>query len=305
MSPPPATRPGTAAPLIRRRRIPGWFIAIAVGITVVVTVVTVQLRGPKPARIDNPAWAEAMLPVVGAAGQLQPVPGADQLQAVAAIRGIPPQIAAGTRRPHQDRGACTRCHTVTRMNGSPMPLVTADSWMPHAYPGGMCINCHQALPAVFGDGAAPNAPLAAAGPAGTPAVLEASWQGLEVAPITPVNAQQFGTPTGVQGVVVTEVEGRASAAGLQAGDVVVAINGRQISDLSSFATVTMNGLLPQGKVQVLRGGRLFESWLEAAARPVATLPPTTVPAQTSPFTQAAAVVSAAPPSACVPAPGGL
>jgi len=301
--------PPVRLPPRRRRAIPTWFILLAIALTALVTVWTVRSRSPQKLPIDNqPAWTEAMLPAVGAAGQLQPIPRLEaqlqaqpQAQPVAAVRGVP-TITAGTPRPHDDRGSCTRCHAVVRPGGAPMPVITADSWMPHTYPGGMCINCHQSVPPVFGATtrvAAQTAPAAAAG-----AAAEASWMGLEVAPITPVTAQQFATPAGLQGVVVTEVEGRAQAAGLQAGDVVVAINGRQITDLPSFTTVTANGLLPRGNVQVLRSGRLVETVLETATPPVSTVPQTMVPAATQPVpvTQAPmAPMAPLPPAAPDPA----
>lgn len=291
MSPPPATRPqphaatppqapaapapapsSPAKPPSSRRRIPGWFILVAVAITLVVTVWTVQTRSPARLRVDQqqPGLNEAMMPVVSASNQLQPV---------AATRGIP-KIVAGTRRPHNDRGPCTRCHTVMRPGGTPMPIVTSDSWMPHAYPGGMCINCHQSVPPVFG-----RVTQLAGTPAGAAgaAKLEAVWLGMEVAPITPVTGRQFATPAGLQGVVVTEVEGRAQAAGIQAGDVVIAINSRQVTDIPSFNTVTGNGMLPRGRVQVLRGGRLAETWLEQTPQPpMSAVPSTTAPAAMTP-----------------------
>ncbi len=82
--------------------------------------------------------------------------------------------------------------------------------------------------------------------------------GAQAQDLTPALAQAFGIGPGVRGAVITRVrKGSAAArAGLKPGDVVVAINGRPVSNANALRTII--GLLEVGtevKLRVLRDGR--------------------------------------------------
>lgn len=56
--------------------------------------------------------------------------------------GTPPTIAFATSRPHQDRGTCAGCHTVTGPRGAPVPAISSAATSTHE-PRGVCTNCHR------------------------------------------------------------------------------------------------------------------------------------------------------------------
>lgn len=63
----------------------------------------------------------------------------------------------------------------------------------------------------------------------------AIWLGMEVTPVTRSAITQFGIKPGLRGVVVTDLDqGPGGAAGMNVGDVIVAINGAKITDFESF-----------------------------------------------------------------------
>lgn len=86
------------------------------------------------------------------------------------------------------------------------------------------------------------------------AIAEGEWLGLEVAPVTPLTAAQYGIPDNIPGLVVAEVEAQALTAGVKAGDVVLSINGVPIYNLSDFFRATRNGALMGGVLEILRKG---------------------------------------------------
>ncbi len=103
------------------------------------------------------------------------------------------------------------------------------------------------------------------------------WLGIEAQELNPELAASFGleAPTGViiAGVVP---EGPADQAGLQAGDVLLEVNGQPILDprqtMSEIAAVTPGSQLP---VTVVRGGETMRVTLEVAERPTPRRPATT------------------------------
>jgi hypothetical protein len=85
--------------------------------------------------------------------------------------------------------------------------------------------------------------------------VEVEWLGLEVAPITTVTAAQFGIPPGIKGIIISDAEAQAAVAGLKAGDVLVAINGRIIPNMATYNQVVQLGKLNWGMVEVQRKGK--------------------------------------------------
>jgi len=81
---------------------------------------------------------------------------------------------------------------------------------------------------------------------------EGEWMGLEVTPITTLTATQYGIPPGTRGLVVTDAEAQAAIVGVKAGDVVVALNGMPISQMTEFFQATRNGTLTQATVELIR-----------------------------------------------------
>ena len=82
-----------------------------------------------------------------------------------------------------------------------------------------------------------NAPLQ---PIPVPAktLQEGHWIGFEVIPLTPAIAKANHIPPDVSGVLIDEVTLLSAEAGLYAGDVVTAINGKRVDDLKSFWQAT-------------------------------------------------------------------
>ena len=81
---------------------------------------------------------------------------------------------------------------------------------------------------------APRQPM----PVPNKALDEGHWIGLEVIPLTPAVAKANKIPPEVTGVLVDEVTLLSAESGLNAGDVVTAIDGRKIKDLMSFWLAT-------------------------------------------------------------------
>lgn len=195
---------------------------------------------------------------------------------VAAPQAVP-NILAGSQAVHQDRGACTSCHTVLGPSGLPVRTLGALSAMGHEYRG-ICGNCHIVMGTALAAAAQvvlPAAPAVAAAPA-APAVkppTEGEWLGLEVAPITNLTATQYKLAPGTTGVVVAEVEAQALTAGFKAGDVVVALNGAPVADLGGFLRATRNGTVAGATVDVVRKGQLLRGDLTSAPPPAAAAPP--------------------------------
>jgi len=97
--------------------------------------------------------------------------------------------------------------------------------------------------------------------------------GMEVAPITPVTASQYGIPQGTPGLVVAEAESTAAVTGLRAGDVVLSVNGMPTSNMIDFFQATQNGALTQGVVEVLRGGQRLSANIGQTTNPATAAVP--------------------------------
>jgi len=81
---------------------------------------------------------------------------------------------------------------------------------------------------------APRQPM----PVPSKALDEGHWIGLEVIPLTPAIAKANKIPPEVTGALIDEVTLLSAESGLNAGDVVTAIDGRKIKDLISFWAAT-------------------------------------------------------------------
>lgn len=88
---------------------------------------------------------------------------------------------------------------------------------------------------------------------------DVALQGLTVARINPAVSEELGLPLKVEGVAVMQVEGMSARAGLQVGDVIVAINGATVarpSDVEALAgmqsRVWVVDLIRQGQPLRLR-----------------------------------------------------
>ncbi len=86
-------------------------------------------------------------------------------------------------------------------------------------------------------------------------VLEGHWIGLEVIPLTPAIAKANNIPTNIRGVLIDEVTLVSANAGIQAVDVITAINDAPVVDLRSFRLATKPvALSTQATVTVYRNG---------------------------------------------------
>lgn len=114
------------------------------------------------------------------------------------------------------------------------------------------------------------APLgAAAGAAGAAGIEEISWMGIDIQPVTDLEAmQEFGIPPTAQGVLVGEVEGIAAIeAGLAPGDLIRKINTHQVTGIQSFKEIIKQVDTSEGVVlDILRQKRPFYITIKPVAR---------------------------------------
>jgi S1-C subfamily serine protease len=76
--------------------------------------------------------------------------------------------------------------------------------------------------------------------------------------LSPELALAYGVPKGVKGLIVAESATQASAAGLLAGDVIKAINGRRVETIVDFIKVMNKASLRKGlSLDVYRQGQRF------------------------------------------------
>ncbi len=90
--------------------------------------------------------------------------------------------------------------------------------------------------------------------------IERGWLGVTVQDLTPELAKSFGVP-GTRGSLIAEVfkGGPADKAGLQKGDIVIAYQGEEIKDSSTFRNeVAISTIGQEAKVGVLRKGKKEE-----------------------------------------------
>ncbi len=235
----------------KKATIPGWFTILAVLVTASVTAWAMLQRGGIP----DSAYPVAQVPTTMIPAAAVFNHSGLQVAQVAATRGVPPVITAGTVPPHRDRGSCTTCHTVLDPRGTGIQMISALSIMPHQYRG-VCTNCHR-LTNQNGVMTTTIGQLTAGRATNTigPAAAEGEWMGLEVAPITNITAVQYGIAQGTRGLVIVEADLQAGASGLRAGDVVLNVNGMPAQDLTAFFKATRAGALTRGAVEVSRKGR--------------------------------------------------
>ena len=83
----------------------------------------------------------------------------------------------------------------------------------------------------------------------------AAFLGVEIMPVDPVIAEQLDVPTG-KGVLINSVVpgSPAQAAGLERGDVIIALNNRTVKDLSSLREI-MQELEPGDRLRIIRSGK--------------------------------------------------
>ena len=88
------------------------------------------------------------------------------------------------------------------------------------------------------------------------------FRGLTVATMTPAIAQELGLPYSAQGVVVRSVTrgSPADAMGLETGDVILNLNGRDTTDAETFRAIAE--ARPEAwQIVLQRGGRVFRSYV--------------------------------------------
>ncbi len=122
---------------------------------------------------------------------------------------------------HEYRGVCTNCHRLPDPGRIILP--------PYVTPAEVAVAAVRPTVAF---------------PTTTPAKVatEGEWLGLEVTPITPLTARQYGIPERIQGLVVAEAEAQAATAGIRAGDMLLSINGMPIAQMTDFFQATRTGL---------------------------------------------------------------
>ncbi|MBF0144363.1 MAG: magnetochrome domain-containing protein [Magnetococcales bacterium] len=86
---------------------------------------------------------------------------------------------------------------------------------------------------------------------------EGHWKGLEALPLSAELKRKMRLPPELEGLLVDEVTLNAAAAGLLAGDVIVAVNGRPVKTLEEFLAESRRVQLEKrASIMVFRAGRL-------------------------------------------------
>ncbi len=85
----------------------------------------------------------------------------------------------------------------------------------------------------------------------------AIWLGMQVSPITRDAATEFGVNPRQKGVIITDLnQGQGANAGLNLGDVIVAVNGKKITDFESFLWLAKQSKFSDGiLLDILTNGR--------------------------------------------------
>lgn len=271
-----------------RSKVPGWFVGLAVVVTAAVTVWAMSKRRAGESILDT-VKDTPQSPVVAAVDPQSFQRVAAQRQAPAAAPAATPTATAGVQ-PGQvsRRCACptggavakaatpspksTATTTATPPNGAqrsaPVALSTmqqqstrrpAATAATRGGAGGTVAGLRTGSSAAAAGGAGSLQTTRAATPragANNQRVRpQTKWLGMDVRPIARVNGATLGVPPGVRGLVVTEVEGAAAAAGIQRGDVLLSIDGAAVRDPAAFSRATLAGTRKRGTVGVLRNGR--------------------------------------------------
>ncbi|MBF0097041.1 MAG: magnetochrome domain-containing protein [Magnetococcales bacterium] len=88
-------------------------------------------------------------------------------------------------------------------------------------------------------------------------LAEGHWKGLEALPLSAELKQKLRLPTELEGLLVDEVTLNAAAAGLLAGDVILAVNSQRIRTLEELKTATERiQLAKSATITVYRGGKV-------------------------------------------------
>jgi len=94
--------------------------------------------------------------------------------------------------------------------------------------------------------------------------IEGHWLGLEVIPLTPELAKEYGIPNGEAGVLVDEITLESAESGILAGDMVQSVDGRPTPDLRAFFLTTQRVQEQErAAVVVSRRGEKMTFFMEA------------------------------------------
>jgi len=101
-----------------------------------------------------------------------------------------------------------------------------------------------------------------------PMELQGRWLGMAVVGVESPSAQMLGVPPVVKGVVVTEVaqgaDSRAASAGIQAGDVIAAVEGQPVTNLAELYTLsTRQSTQRPLTIDLVRNGQAMRATLAA------------------------------------------
>jgi hypothetical protein len=267
-------------------RIPGWFVALMVIGAAGTTAWVVQRKKSELPWLTDSSLSSASSSTATASRHpstaLADPPGSRRA----------PVLRAGTGAKHTNRGPCTLCHTLVGGSSREVPVIRP----PHAFRGSLCVNCHRIAavqPDAVGAAGAQQAPGTGSQPApgqALPALAlaprrpTAGWLGMHVVALERGN----DVAPNLRALAITETAAEAAAAGLRAGDVLIAINGVRMIDLQRFLDVTDRGARTGGILEILRDGTLHRVVLgqvAAPALPQAVHPPvgrTTAPAAAQP-----------------------
>jgi len=120
--------------------------------------------------------------------------------------------------------------------------------------------------AYFRDGRQSTVTVELQAPPGSGEIVEITgntrFRGVGVATMTPAIAEELGLPYSAEGVVVRSVTrgSPADAMGLQTGDVILNLNGRDITDAETFRAIAE--ARPEAwQIVLQRGGRVFRSYV--------------------------------------------
>ena len=86
-----------------------------------------------------------------------------------------------------------------------------------------------------------------------------SIQGLEVSELTPTMKENYGIPSNIQGIFISQVapNSKAEELGFREGDIIVQIESFSISDLKSFNDALKRYKGQPKRMLINRGGRIF------------------------------------------------
>jgi S1-C subfamily serine protease len=84
--------------------------------------------------------------------------------------------------------------------------------------------------------------------------IEAAWLGLDIVPLSAAERRELRLPANLQGILVDGIaQGPGVDAGIQVGDVIVAINGKSTKNIAAFQEATEGAL--GAVIDIVRAGR--------------------------------------------------